>query len=59
MAEMLIKFRMIPISICEVPVIIRYDLKTSRSKLKILPTIKEHLGIIGRNIFRKGKRYDY
>lgn len=52
MAEMLIRMSRIPVSIVEVPMTVRYDLKTSKSKLKVTKTIKEHLGIIGRNIFK-------
>lgn len=52
MAEMLIRMGALPLSIVEVPMTIRYDLKTSRSKLKISKTVKEHLGIIKRNLFK-------
>lgn len=54
MTEMLIKFRQIPLFITEVPMIVRYDLKTSRSKLKIFKTIAEHLRIIHKNFFKRG-----
>ena len=53
MAEMLIKFRQIPLFITEVPMIIRYDLKGGASKLKIVPTIIQHLTIIGKNMFKR------
>ena len=43
MAEILIKFRKLQMFIAEVPMIIRYDLKTSPSKLKIFETVREHV----------------
>jgi len=52
MAEMLIKFRRIPLFLAEVPMIVRYDFKGGKSKIKIVPTIKEHLKIISKNIFK-------
>lgn len=53
MAEMLIKFRQLPVFITEVPMIVRYDLKTSKSKLKVARTIAEHLRTIRKNFFRR------
>lgn len=53
MAEILVKLRKIPLFIIEVPMILRYDLKGEKSKLKILPTIKEHLKVISRNLFKR------
>jgi len=53
MAEMLIKFRQMPLFITEVPMICRYDMKGGVSKLKVWPTIKEHLSIIFKNIFNR------
>jgi dolichol-phosphate mannosyltransferase len=50
MVEMLLKFRRLPLSIAEVPMIVRYDLKTSSSKLKLLKTLKEHFAIIINNL---------
>ena len=43
MAEMLIKFRQIPLFLTEVPMIIRYDLKGRASKMRVMATIREHL----------------
>ena len=51
MAEMLIKLRSIPLLMTEVPMIIRYDFKEGASKIKIWPTICEHLNIILKNLF--------
>lgn len=53
MAEMLIKFRQIPLFMTEVPMIIRYDLKGRASKMRVLATIREHLGVIARNLFKR------
>ena len=54
MAELLIKFRRMPLFITEAPMILRYDLKGEKTKLKTLPTVVEHLKIIGKNIFQRG-----
>jgi len=57
MAELLIKCRSIPLFITEVPMFVRYDAKKGKSKIKILPTIYQHVkiiikyGILRRNIF--------
>jgi dolichol-phosphate mannosyltransferase len=53
MAEMVIKFRQIPLFLTEVPMIIRYDLKGRASKMKVMATIKEHVGVIGRNLLKR------
>ncbi len=53
MAEMLIKFRQIPLFMTEVPMIIRYDMKGRASKMRILATIREHLRVIGRNLLKR------
>ncbi len=53
MAEMLIKFRQIPLFMTEVPMIIRYDMKGRASKMHILATIREHLKVIARNLFKR------
>lgn len=50
MAEMLLKFRGLPLSIAEIPMVVRYDLKTSSSKLKLFRTINEHFKIIAGNL---------
>ncbi|MGZ3524209.1 MAG: glycosyltransferase family 2 protein [Thermodesulfobacteriota bacterium] len=52
MAEMLIKFHRIPLLMTEVPMVIRYDRKGRASKMRILATIREHLGVIARNLFK-------
>ena len=53
MAEMLIKFRQIPLFLTEVPMIIRYDLKGRASKMRIAATIREHLRVIAGNLFKR------
>ena len=53
MAEMLIKYRRLSLLITSAPVIIRYDLKTSKSKLRIVQTIKEHLYVIAKNFQKR------
>ncbi len=53
MAEMLIKFRQIPLFMTEVPMIIRYDMKGRASKMHILATIREHLRVIARNLLKR------
>lgn len=53
MAEMLIKFRQIPLFMTEVPMIIRYDLKGRASKMRVMATIREHLEVIVRNLFKR------
>ncbi|MBN3038348.1 MAG: glycosyltransferase family 2 protein [Candidatus Omnitrophica bacterium] len=53
MAELLIKLRRTPLFIAEVPMILRYDYKGEKSKLKVLPTIKEHLRVISKNLFTR------
>lgn len=46
MAEMLIKLGMLDLLIAETPMVIRYNRKTSATKLKIAWTIKEHFAVI-------------
>ncbi len=53
MAEMLIKFRQIPLFMTEVPMIIRYDMKGRASKMHVLATIREHLRVIARNLLKR------
>lgn len=52
MAELLVKCRRVPLLITEVPLILRYDFKGEKSKLKVLPTILEHLKVIFSNLFK-------
>jgi dolichol-phosphate mannosyltransferase len=53
MAEMLIKFRALLLFMTEVPVIMRYDLKSGMSKMRISRTIASHLRVMARNMFRR------
>ncbi len=54
MAELLIKFRRIPLFITSIPMILRYDLKGEKSKLKVIPTVLEHIKVVLKNLFRRG-----
>ena len=53
MAELLIKFRALLLFITEVPVIMRYDLKRGMSKMRVSRTIRQHLAVMGRNMFKR------
>lgn len=46
MAEIIIKLFYLGSSICEVPLVLRYDLKKGRSKMKVLSTIKRYFVLI-------------
>lgn len=50
-AEQLIRMRRIPVFMTEVPMLNRYDQKEGKSKLRIVPTIAEHLRLISKNVF--------
>lgn len=49
--ELLLKIHALKPTISEVPLILRYDLKQSESKMRIWPTIKGTLGLLGRHSF--------
>ena len=53
MAELLIRLRRIPVFMKEVPMIVRYDEKGGKSKLRVWKTICEHLYVIRENIFKR------
>lgn len=53
MAEILIKFRSINARVSEVPLVLRYDLKSGQSKMKVLRTILRYFVLISHNLFRK------
>ncbi|MBN1586232.1 MAG: glycosyltransferase family 2 protein [Candidatus Omnitrophica bacterium] len=53
MAECLVKLRRMPLFMTEVPLILRYDHKGEKSKLKVIPTIKEHFRVIWDNVFKR------
>ena len=46
MAELLVKFRQIPLFITEVPMIMRYNLRGGPSKMPVLRTIGTHLAVM-------------
>lgn len=49
--ELLLKINTLHPTICEIPLVLRYDLKQSESKMRIWPTIKGTLGLLGRHSF--------
>jgi dolichol-phosphate mannosyltransferase len=53
MAEILIKLRAVGVRVAEVPLVLRYDLKSGRSKMKVLRTIMRYFVMIARNLFRR------
>lgn len=50
MAEILIKLRVIGIRVVEVPLVLRYDLKSGKSKMKVLRTILRYFVLISHNL---------
>jgi len=53
MAEILIKLRAVGIRVAEVPLVLRYDLKTGPSKMKVLRTVLRYFVLISRNLWRR------
>jgi len=53
MAELLIRLRQVPVFMKEVPMIVRYDQKGGKSKMRIARTVSEHLRILGTNFFKR------
>lgn len=53
MAELLVKLRLIPVFCAEVPLLVRYDVKQGRSKMRMLRTVREHLEVIARFVFKR------
>ncbi len=53
MAEILIKLRSVGVRVAEVPLVLRYDLKSGQSKMKVLRTILRYFVMIARNLFRR------
>lgn len=53
MAEILIKLRAVGVRVAEVPLVLRYDLKTGQSKMKVFQTILRYFVMIARNLFRR------
>jgi len=52
-AEIVVKCRQIPLFMTEVPMMVRYDLKSSKSKMRIGRTIREHVRIITQNLLAR------
>lgn len=53
MAELLVRLRRVPLFMREVPMIVRYDYKKGKSKLRISRTVLEHLKVILMNVFKR------
>ena len=53
MAEILIKLRALGVRVTEVPLVLRYDLKSGQSKMKVLRTILRYFVLIARNLSRR------
>ncbi len=53
MAEILIKLRSVGVRVAEVPLVLRYDMKSGQSKMKVLRTILRYFVMIGRNLLRR------
>lgn len=53
MAEILIKMRRLNVEVAEVPLILRYDLKSGQSKMKVLRTILRYLVLISHHVFSR------
>jgi dolichol-phosphate mannosyltransferase len=53
MAELIVRLRQVPVFMIEVPMIVRYDQKGGKSKMRVLRTITEHLKIISSNLFAR------
>jgi len=56
MMELLLKLRAVGADVREVPLVLRYDLKPTESKMEILPTVRRYLVVIGRNLPTAGRR---
>jgi dolichol-phosphate mannosyltransferase len=50
MAEILIKLRAVGARVAEVPLVLRYDLKSGMSKMKVVRTILRYFVLIGKNL---------
>lgn len=51
MVEMLINMSKLNIKICEVPMVLKGNLRQGKSKMKTMPTIKAYMRLILRNLF--------
>lgn len=56
MMELLLKLRAVGADVREVPLVLRYDLKPTESKMDIGPTVARYLVVIGRNLPSAGRR---
>jgi dolichol-phosphate mannosyltransferase len=53
MAELLVRCRSIPLFCAEVPFLMRFDQRKGVSNIRILRTIREHLGVFANNMFTR------
>ena len=53
MAEILIKLHFVHARVEEVPLVLRYDLKSGQSKMKVVRTILRYFVLISHNLFRR------
>ena len=56
MMELLLKLRGIGADVREVPLVLRYDLKPTESKMDIAHTVRRYVAVIGRNLRTAGRR---
>ena len=56
MAELLIKLRSLGAFVCETPIILRYDKKAGKSKMKVIPTIIRTLRLMIKMMFLKRRK---
>ncbi len=56
MMELLLKLRSVGADVREVPLVLRYDLKPTESKMDIGHTVGRYLVVIGRNLPSAGRR---
>ena len=57
MVDILLKLRKMDVVISEVPLLLRYDKKSGKSKMDVKKTILITLKLAIREIFSSGKRY--
>ena len=56
MMELLLKLRSVGADVREVPLVLRYDLKPTESKMNIGHTVGRYVVVIGRNLLSAGRR---
>lgn len=56
MMELLLRLRAVGADVREVPLVLRYDLKPTESKMDIGHTVRRYIAVIGRNLPTAGRR---